>query len=45
MAQSKEDGQEGVFEKVDVEANVDAKEWIQHLQKTLQKPIEKAAKE
>lgn len=44
FSQSKEDGQEPIFEKVDVEASVDAKEWILHLQKTLQAPIEKAAK-
>ena len=32
------------FQKVEIEASVDAKAWIDHLQKELQRPIEKAAK-
>lgn len=43
LAQSKEE-QEQIFEVVEIEASVDAKEWVLHLQKTLQTPIEKAAK-
>lgn len=33
-----------VFQRVEVEASVDANEWIDHLRKNLQAPIEKAAK-
>jgi protein TonB len=33
-----------VFEKVEVEASVDRQQWIEHLIKNLQSPIEKAAK-
>jgi periplasmic protein TonB len=33
-----------VFQHVEVEASVDAQAWIDHLQKELQRPIEKAAK-
>jgi protein TonB len=33
-----------VFEKVDVEASVDMQQWIDHLFRNLQSPIEKAAK-
>lgn len=33
-----------IFTKVDVEASVDAKQWIDHLTKNLQPYIEKAAK-
>jgi periplasmic protein TonB len=32
------------FQHVEVEASVDAQAWIHHLQKELQKPIEKAAR-
>src|SRR5690349_3166148 len=33
-----------LFTKVDVEASVDARQWINHLRNNLQAPIEKAAK-
>jgi periplasmic protein TonB len=33
-----------IFTKVDVEASVDRDQWIEHLVKNLQSPIEKAAK-
>lgn len=33
-----------VFQRVEVEASVDADEWISHLRKNLQSPIEKAAR-
>jgi len=42
-AQSKE-VDSAVFQKVEIEASVDAKAWIHHLQKELQRPVEKAAK-
>jgi protein TonB len=33
-----------LFQRVEVEATVDIKSWVDHLSKKLQKPIEKAAK-
>ena len=33
-----------VFEKVEIEASVDAQQWVEHLTRNLQSPIEKAAK-
>jgi periplasmic protein TonB len=33
-----------IFQKVEVEASVDAQAWIHHLQTELQRPVEKAAR-
>ena len=33
-----------VFQKAEIEASVDARQWIDHLRNNLQSPIEKAAK-
>lgn len=51
LAQSKDvvivqtsDTSQLVFEKIEVEASVDRQQWIDHLTKNLQSPIEKAAR-
>lgn len=51
LAQSKDvvvvqtsDTSQSVFEKIEVEASVDQQQWIDHLTKKLQVPIEKAAR-